>query len=258
MTKLRYQLCIFLALSVLSFYLAASTTLRLAYSDIESYPYQMGNGRAVPEPPGLALEIIDQAVNSLDIKVEYIRVPGKRVLQYIKEGKVDGGFIFSYNAKRAQYASYPLNEGKPDNSKRITTLGYYFYKQKGSSFDWDGVNPPITEQKEIGAHLGFSIVGELKKKQIKVHEVRNTAQLFGMLKSERLAAIAIQDTMAQAFIKGQNWSNVEQVQPAIITKDYYLVFSPKFAHSNSELVKAVWSNIADFRDEVIAESISKY
>lgn len=28
-----------------------ATTITLAYSDIESYPYQLGNGNYTPEPP---------------------------------------------------------------------------------------------------------------------------------------------------------------------------------------------------------------
>lgn len=96
-----------------SFHVSATTTLRLAYSDIESYPFQMGNGESVANPPGLALDVLNDVATKLELKIEYVRLPGKRVLDYIDTGKVDGGFIFSYNTLRAQYARYPMQDDSP-------------------------------------------------------------------------------------------------------------------------------------------------
>lgn len=77
-----------------SFHVSATTTLRLAYSDIESYPFQMGNGESVANPPGLALDVLNDVATKLELKIEYVRLPGKRVLDYLDTGKVDGGLSF--------------------------------------------------------------------------------------------------------------------------------------------------------------------
>ncbi len=102
-----------------SFHVSATTTLRLAYSDIESYPFQMGNGESVANPPGLALDVLNDVATKLELKIEYVRLPGKRVLDYIDTGKVDGGFIFSYNTLRAQYARYPMQDDSPDSQNGL-------------------------------------------------------------------------------------------------------------------------------------------
>lgn len=255
MKKYGYLLCISLVLFPV--YLAAETTLKLAYADVESYPYQIGNGSNVPALPGLALDVINAAARELGIKVIYTRLPGKRVLQAIKSGKVDGGFIFSYNQKRAQYAKYPMKEKEPDSRRRIATLGYYFYQLKDQPLEWDGIGWHKTKQ-EVGAHLGFSIVGELKKRKFSVHEVKTTTQLFDMLKSRRVAAIAIQDSIAQEYLHRHAGYDVEQVLPAIITKDYFLVLSHQFVQINPELANQIWKVISTIRDDVISESRSKY
>lgn len=110
-------------------------TLKLAYSDVESYPFQMGDGADVANPPGLALDIIDNVALKLDIKVEYSRLPGKRVLEAIALGKVDGGFIFSFNDQRAKHARYPMTGDMPDSAKRIATIGYYFFLSKNNQLN---------------------------------------------------------------------------------------------------------------------------
>lgn len=250
-------LLLFIPLVFLPADLAAETTLKLAYADVESYPYQVGNGSKVPALPGLALDVINAAAHEIGIKVNYIRLPGKRVLQEIKSGKVDGGFIFSYNDQRAQYAKYPMKGVKPDSNKRIATLGYYFYKLEDQPLEWDGIHLHDAKQ-EVGAHLGFSVVKELKKRNLSVHEVKSTAQLFDMLKSRRVAAIAIQNSIAQEYLHRHGGYNIEQVQPAIITKDYFLVLSHQFALLNPELANQIWEVISAIRDDVISESRSKY
>nr|VVV06768.1 hypothetical protein AW0309160_04262 [Aliivibrio wodanis] len=249
----------FFTITVLfSSYLSASDTIKLAYSDVESYPFQVGNGHQIANPPGLSVDVINNAANQLNIDIDYMRLPGKRVLQYVKEGKVDGAFIFSYNSQRARYAVYPMHQGRPDNSKRIATLAYYFYKIKGKPFMWDGSEINGHYQKIIGANLGFSIVNELKKKALEVEEINSTAQLFGMLRTERLSAIAMQDSMADEFIKKNKWDDVEQIQPPIMNKDYYLVFSHEFAQSNPELVEQIWTTIDKTRESVISQKRELY
>ncbi|MBE3659733.1 amino acid ABC transporter [Vibrio navarrensis] len=123
--------------------------------------------------------------------------------------------------------------------------------------DWDGEKLADTEQ-QIGAHLGFSIVNELKKKQLKVQEVKTTEQLFQMLELKRISTMAVQDTMAQQYIAIHNLSNVKQVEPAITTKDYYLVFSHQFMEANAELAEKIWQEIEQVRDDVYSKQKDKY
>lgn len=247
-----YRLFTMLVLTTILSKVAIATTLTLAYSDVESYPFQIGNGTHIAEPPGLALDVLNQASNQLEIEINYLRLPGKRVLDYIATGEVDGGFIFSYNANRARFADYPMQNGTLDSTKRIAKLGYYFYKLKQHSLDWNGSNFDKLEDKLIAAHLGFSITEQLKQNNILVHEAKNTEQLFHMLRSKRIDAIAIQDTMAQQYLKDKPWSDqIEQVFPAITTKDYFLIFGLQFSKDNPELVQTIWQTVGAVREDVI-------
>lgn len=246
------RLCVMLTIAFLPTSLIASVKLQLAYSDVESHPFQLGNGRKIPSEPGLALDVISLATEQIDVDLEYVRFPGKRVLHDIKKGTVDGGFIFSYNTDRAEYAEYPMKDGQPDRSRRIATIGYYFYRLKDSTDKID-IDTLRQSRQMVGAHLGYSIVKVLKEKEINVHEVKTTEQLFRMLRSHRLTTVAIQDTIAEKFLKEKNWTNIERVSPAIVTKDYYLIFSQQFMTSNPDLPDQIWQALIGARQSIIPD-----
>lgn len=233
-------------------------TVTLAYSDIESFPFQMGNGTAVASPPGLSVDVIERAAKELNINIKYVRLPGKRVLHKIRANEVDGGFIFSYNQDRAKYAHYPIANQQADSALRIATLDYYLYKLRQQPLFWDGKSYDAMEHLLVGAHQGFSIVKLLKSKGVGTLEKESTEKLFEMLQKRRVAAIAIQSNIANSFIEDNKLADVERVEPPISTKDYYLIFSHKFSQQNPELVKNLWGTIGEVRDAVIESHTRTY
>ncbi len=252
MNQIIARLCIMLTIAFLPTSILAAVKIQLAYSDVESYPFQLGNGRKIPNEPGLALDIISLATEQIGVDLEYIRFPGKRVLHDIKKGTVDGGFVFSYNSDRAQFAHYPMENTLPDRTQRIATIGYYFYKLNDNTNKID-IKSLQESQQMVGVHLGYSIVGVLKDKKINIHEVKTTEQLFRMLRSHRLTTVAIQNTIAEKFLEEKGWTNIERVSPAIVTKDYYLIFSQQFMASHPELPDQIWQAISEARKCVIPE-----
>ncbi|WP_193256905.1 hypothetical protein [Vibrio navarrensis] len=64
--------------------------------------------------------------------------------------------------------------------------------------------------------------------------------------------------MAEQYIAIHNIKNVKQVEPAITTKDYYLVFSHQFMKANAGLAEKIWREIEQVRDDVYAKQKDKY
>ncbi|MDC5819239.1 transporter substrate-binding domain-containing protein [Vibrio europaeus] len=254
---MRYLVLALLLLPIVSF-ASSSKTIKLAYSDIESFPFQMGNGNDVATPPGISVEIIEQLAHMLQFKVEYVRVPGKRVLQHIRSNEVDGGFIFSYNHERAQYAHYPIINGQVDSALRIATLDYFLYRLKIQKLEWDGVKLYSTGNRPVGVHTGFSIIDTLKENEISTLEVSSTQHLFKMLRKRRVIAVAVQSNIADSYIDENKLASIEKVYPPILSKYYYLIFSHRFTENNPELVRKIWRTIGDIRDQVTVNSIKKY
>jgi len=165
--------------------------------------------------------------------------------------------IFSYNTQRARFASYPMKSHQPDRNKRIATIGYYFYIRQETPLTWNG-DKLIGSVHKVGAHLGFSIVGELKKKGIEVYEVKTTPQLFNMLQRKRVSAIAVQDTMAQKFLSSQPRHSFKQLIPPITTKDYYLVLGHDFVDAHPDLANNIWQMIENVRERIYSTQKAKY
>lgn len=254
--------CLFLLLVILfnsvGSYASTIKTIKLAYSDIESFPFQMGDGNAVAKPPGLSIEVIEQAAHLLNIEIQYVRLPGKRLLHHIRANQVDGGFIFSYSQERAKYASYPTKNQQVDSTLHIATLDYFFYKLKEQTLEWDGTRLKDKQDRPVGAHRGFSIINKLKENEVETLEVQTTEKLFEMLKKKRLAAVAIQSNIADSYINEKKIANIERIVPPISTKYYYLIFSHQFTRDNPKLASDIWQTIGNIRDEVIENSIEKY
>lgn len=248
----------FILLASVSLHASPSKTITLAYSDVESFPFQMGNGNDIASPPGLSINILEEVAQILNININYVRLPGKRVLSQIRVNQVDGGFIFSYSKERAMFANYPMHNQRVDRTFRITTLDYSFYKLKGQKIDWDGVTLNPLVRKPTGAHGGFSITNILKEKKIDTLEIESTEKLFEMLTKKRLAVIAIQNNIASSYIDENNSPNFQKLTPPISTKDYYLIFSKEFTKKHPELVQNIWNTIGEVRDEVTTRKIKQY
>lgn len=217
----------------------------------------MGNSRKVSNPPGVALEIISQAAQDIGAKVNYIRYPNKRVQNFLQKGKVDGAFIFSYKKERLKMGVYPMKDGQLDNEKRIASISYYLYKQKGDSIQWDGKK--ITGlKKSVGANRGYSIVGDLKKMGIAVSEVKNIDQLIYKLRKNRISCVAAQDITTDPYLVSVGGTDIEKLSIPLKTKDYFLIFSHQFIAKNSKIAQKLWKRIAEIRDSKTKEIISKY
>ncbi|WP_253820429.1 amino acid ABC transporter [Vibrio pectenicida] len=88
--------------------------------------------------------------------------------------------------------------------------------------------------------------------------MKTTEQLFSMLELKRLPVIALQDTTAQQFLLNHEILTIKQIQPAIKTKDYFLVLSHKFIENNSQIAQNIWQKIEDTREEIVQNQGPNY
>ncbi len=69
MNQKRINIILFVILIAISlgtsFAYSAEKKLRIVYSEVEFFPYQMGNGRTIADPPGISLELIVHAAQAI-------------------------------------------------------------------------------------------------------------------------------------------------------------------------------------------------
>ncbi|MEH6346236.1 MAG: transporter substrate-binding domain-containing protein [Bermanella sp.] len=237
--------------------LLSADTIKLVFSDVEVFPYQMGSGLALSTPPGIAVDIIVKAAKKLGHTVHFVRVPNKRVLLMVQSGRADGAFVFSYKPEREKYGRYPMLDGKPNAELRIASMSYYFYARNNSGMKWDGET--LTGQNlRVGANLGYSIVTDLKRMGHQVEEAKTTGQNFSKLKTNRLGVYAAQAITADGFLKYKQDTSIRRLEPAIKTKDYFLMLGHQFYNKNPERSQQLWQEVAKARDYMSSQKSAKY
>ena len=165
----------------------------------------------------------------------------------IKLGFADGIINASYTEERAEYAAYPMKEGKHDPAKRLRGVTYSLYKNSNSSIEWDGRQ--ITKvDGDIGAVKSFAVVKELQKIGIDVKEFQFELKLMKDLAIGKLKAVGMPDYIANAYIEKDPFlkTNIIQLQPPLKKKDYYLIFSKIFYREHQEMAKCIWDKMEEY------------
>lgn len=226
---------------------AAAERLVVGLNDSGSFPYIVGRGGALRSPPGLSVELVQEAARRLDIDVSFVRLPGLRVLLALKEGRIDAALLFSYSRDREAYGAYPMLDGKPDPARRLATLSYVLYRPTGSSLDWNGA-AFVNLTGQIAANLNYSIVGTLRRLRVPVIEARSTADSFRMLQLHRVVGIVDQEVVADAHIAAQGLAGVEKVETPLRRKPYYLMLSHQYVAARPDRARAIWDMLGTLRD----------
>lgn len=232
-------------------------TLNIVYSDVAAPPYLVGDGEAIPEAPGIAVELVNEAAQRMDCKVNWKRLPNRRVQAEMEAGRADAMLMFSFNPERALYAAYPMKDGKPDSSFRLTALSYAIYVRADSQVKWNGsqFSPlPLT----VGVNAGYSVASDLQKMGLTVSEVRSTEQNFAKLQMGRIAAYVMQDFPADMVIEEKRLADVRKIPLPFSSKDYYLPFSQRFFHAAPDVSLSLWDQIAKTKKGRHKELLKKY
>ena len=222
-------------------------------------PFVMGSGIDIDwQKPGITLEVLKSLEKPLNVEIHFERVPGARVFDWVANNQVEGGFHFSFTPERAKVVVYPMKDGEVDPNKRLMSMTYFLYKLKDSPLQWDGTRFQNLDE-EIGANVGFSIVDDLKKIGVDVHEGTLTKYLMRMLVKKRLGGVVTLETLGDFSIKShaQEFRDIVKVTLPIKKKQYYLVLSQKFVKEHPKFAEDIWNEIMKIRESGKYEEIAE-
>ncbi|MFZ6873277.1 substrate-binding periplasmic protein [Undibacterium sp. Di27W] len=236
---------------------AAAVPLQACYEDKNAFPYIVGNSEAILAQPGVIPEFIQALERKIpELKVSMARMPWKRCLNSLQNGKTDV-VVASYSQERAGYAAYPMLNGQVDSSLRFDTRTYAIYKMRASPLLWDGQK--FTQlYGAIGTPLGYSIVDDLKKMGIAAEESPSASNDFQKMQLGRVAAVIAQEKVGDLLLRQERFGDIIKLTPAFTKKDYYVVLSKQFAAQHAELAKKIWQAVAELREQEMDEMLLKY
>ncbi|WP_171013880.1 transporter substrate-binding domain-containing protein [Chitinivorax sp. B] len=248
-----------LGLALQSIAATGKQSINLIFVDVDSTPFLVGRGDRVANPPGLAVELIQQAVAAAGYQLQLQRLPQLRMLRALEEGKVDGAFIFSYTPERAQLYVYPMIEGQPDPNFRVTHISYRLYRLKGSRVTWDGQKFEGMAH-PVGVNTGWVMANTLRDKGLAVDDGgRGYPENFSKLKLGRISAYATLEPSAESYLKSTGMADqFEKVGPPLQDKDYFLLFSKRFMSESPDVARRIWQMLAQVREKQEAALFQKY
>ncbi len=249
-TKNKTLASISLTLSITSSCLFAQNTIKVGLQDNDGSPLLMGDGSALSNPAGIGVDIIKLAAKELNIDLEIIREPNKRVQTSFEAGLFDASGFYSHNKDRENWGVFPSENGKINKAKRIFVQSYYIYAYPETNIAWDGEK--MIGAKLIGANSGYSVVNNLKRLNIPVNEAKSIRQNLEMLSRGRIQGYAAQDAAIDPIIATYpEWGKLIKVGPPVKTKEYYFMFSHEYYKKNKKKADSFWKKIEEVRGDVI-------
>lgn len=177
------------------------------------------------------------------IKVTTKGMPWKRALKMVELGRADGVINASYKKDRARYAYYPMQDDKPDFSKRLNDGNtYYIYKNKNSSIVWDGKKFSNVDG-PVGAKDTYAVIEDLKKhKNIEVvTKVKEEHLIADLYKGKLSAYSSIPYNIEQILAKMPKLKGEIVKDPLPIRKKpYFVIFSKKVYKKKKEEIEKLW------------------
>jgi len=230
--------------------IAGMTKLTIACENKQDFPTIMGNTDTIDAAkPGMGVVAIKMLEKKLGLKIKVVRLPWKRCLLHLEQGKVDGVFTASFKEKRKVHGRYPEKDGAVDVDRRYSSASYSLYKMKGSNVGFDG-EKFLNITGAVGAPRGYSIVDDLKKKGLKVDPGPSTEKDFSKMLKGRLQAVAALEMTGDFYLLSNKdySSKIEKVTPNIVMKPYYFMLSHQFYAKDKALCEKIFDTIAEIRE----------
>jgi polar amino acid transport system substrate-binding protein len=222
---------------------AAATRLLLCFEDSDVPPWRMR------DQSGLNFVLLNGVARRLGLRFEYRPLPWRRCQDDLLSNRADGAFGMSWTHDRARVLRYP--DGAPQaDGQRLFVGGYVLLRRRGNAVRYDGQRI-LGLRGSIGVQRGTSITQDLRRQGLPLDDsapdVRSTVL---KLAAGRVDAAAIGTDQAERLLASDAAlrAQVEIVQPPLIVKPYFLVFSPGFAQRHPQLVQRIWAAVTVERE----------
>lgn len=236
---------------------AGALELRLAYIDQDARPYLTGAGMAIPERPGIAVELVQRAVTQLGATLALTRLPARRMVEEVKAGRQDGILGFRHSPERAEDLVFPLRDGWPDATRHVARLAHSLYRRRDSGVTWDGQRVG-----GLAAPVAVSstqlVADALLAQGIEIIRIESSGQMFAMLSIGRVDAVVVIDALGDRQLREQGGSLIEKATPPMLIEDFHVPVSRRFYAARRDFTERLWRLIGEQRDGVYAELLPNY
>ncbi|MEH6814638.1 MAG: transporter substrate-binding domain-containing protein [Motiliproteus sp.] len=233
----------------------ANPIMKVCGIDIANPPFYRFTPSETPvyeKNQGIAFDLIEAASLNLGIHIQIIRLPWKRCLVMLKNGRVDGVIGASYTPERETYGHYPTTTtGQIDYSRIIYSNTYWLYSNdKGVS--WDGKTLRLPLGGSVATGLGYSSGSLLRNLGVEYQQEYSPSKLIALLNNRRVSVIAGYAGQLEPFLTSQQQAAsaggnpVRKLPIPLSQDDMFLLISKPFYESQKDVAESIWRFFGEF------------
>lgn len=209
--------------------------LRVCMTDVPHEPWRRADGS------GLDFQLLKDFARLSGWQVELHLRPGRRCLLEIEQGDSDATVGLSHTPDRALWARFPMRAGQPDPSLALRLDSYHLYALRSNQALWNGRRLPLPAGlKPVLVQGGHSVALWLREQGQAVDESPRSVAMALQALDEGLAELAaLPRSEADAQI-ARGGVAARRLDPALLTKPYFVVFSEAFARRHEAALPGLW------------------
>ncbi|MFZ6848799.1 hypothetical protein [Undibacterium sp. RuRC25W] len=239
------RLSLFLLLNLVTLIASsAENKLKFCYIDHSMSPWITGANQ------GLVLSAIHQAEHDLNQEFELLRLPWKRCLNEVKEGRIQAAIGASYMKERTIWGSYPTTtHGALNKDLRLFNANFYLYRHMNSKVRWHNQHLEHADNLHVGVQLGYSVGRDLEKLGYSITYLPASDDLVGAFKSGMPEVIVLEEAEANRIMnKNTALKNtmIRDDEPIKIAEQY-LLFNADFYNEHKVQVNTIWATLGKTR-----------
>lgn len=258
---LRILRCFSLLCMVSPSWVLATQEINFYYEEQELKPYYMTKGRLPPEHnPGVFIEMLQQVDHNLDdITFTFHRRPWKRCLHKLQNNRADA-IIGNHKEEREAFGHYPMINDKVDTSLVVASSKYCLFTHTDSKLTWSGEHFSQQPDKPIAVPQGYSVMSFLNHHNIPLVTTNSTRAGLALLANGRAeGAVTFCETGKQVLRQFHpDSTDIRAQQPELLQSNAYLIFSRQFFQQHPDLVKKIWTEIAQIREQHYLSLLQSY
>ena len=112
--------------------------------------------------------------------------------------------------------------------------------------------------RKVGTNLGWSINLDLARLGIPAEPVSSVEQNFLKLQAGRIDAYATHEPLGDSYLARHDNLNLVKLQPPVVSKPYYLIFSRSYAARNPAVAACLWRQVGAQRERLYQQRMHDY
>jgi polar amino acid transport system substrate-binding protein len=193
------------------------------------------------QPEGILVDMLDSAVATLELELQYVRAPWLRCQKMVLDNGAQATLVMIWSPERGEKFRFPDHHIGSKNSSRYLWLSQYpVFSLETKPFSLQQYQPRYG----IGAPLGYIVEQWLQDKGWLSPYKVGADMGFQRVLDGKLDGYSVERQVGMLHL--HRLQLADKIVPSgdnLLTEKWFLVFNNKFYQQHSTLIEQLWSNL---------------